>query len=36
MLYFLSYIQIEQILQDNLLKLNEVLPVSNAALQEVA
>lgn len=34
MLYFLSHIQIEQILQDNLLKLNDVFPVANAALQE--
>lgn len=36
MLYFLSYIQIEQVIQENLLKLDETLSVCNSALKEAA
>ncbi|WP_432468388.1 hypothetical protein [Agarivorans sp. Z349TD_8] len=37
MLYFLSYIQIEQVIQDNLLRLNnEGVSICNAVLSEVA
>ncbi|MEY8215795.1 MAG: hypothetical protein RPR97_15090 [Colwellia sp.] len=36
MLYFLSYIQIEQIIQESLLRLDEELSIRNATLQEVA
>ncbi|NNG44552.1 hypothetical protein HJP15_16770 [Pseudoalteromonas sp. NEC-BIFX-2020_002] len=36
MLYFLSYIQIEQIIQENLLKIDEEFNVRNAALTEAA
>ncbi|HGE6075357.1 TPA: hypothetical protein ACGG79_003484 [Vibrio cholerae] len=36
MLYFLSYIQIEQVIQENLLKLDETLSVCNSVLKEAA
>jgi len=36
MLYFLSYIQIEQVIQENLLRLDETLSVCNAAMVEAA
>ncbi|KJV05042.1 hypothetical protein [Methylocucumis oryzae] len=36
MLYFLSYIQIEQVIQENLLKLDEGFSICRAALSEVA
>jgi hypothetical protein len=36
MLYFLSYIQIEQVIQENLLKLDEEFSVRNAAILETA
>lgn len=36
MLYFLSYIQIEQIIQEKLLRLDECLSIRNAAIMEVA
>lgn len=35
MLYFLSYIQIEQVIQENLLKIDEEFSVSNAVQMEV-
>ena len=36
MLYFLSYIQIEQVIQENLLRLDEELSICNAAQMEAA
>lgn len=36
MLYFLSYIQIEQIIQENLLRIDEQFSIKNAAIMEVA
>ena len=36
LLYFLSYIQIEQVIQENLLRLNNDISVCNAALLEAA